>query len=91
MKKCEKETIVAITRPFNRLDEAVSIVESYGATPFIAPTLELKLTNTESLKALIELADVSWLIFTSPTSIRIILNFILILGELINENANSNY
>ena len=88
MKKCEKETIVAITRPFNRLDEAVSIVESYGATPFIAPTFELKLTNTESLKALIELADdLDWLIFTSPTSIESIFKFYPNFGELINENC----
>ncbi|MEA4957717.1 hypothetical protein SDC9_23977 [bioreactor metagenome] len=88
MKKCEKETIVAITRPFNRVDEAVSIVESYGATPFIAPTLELKLTNTESLKSLIELADdLDWLIFTSPTSIESIFKFYPNFGELINENC----
>jgi len=88
MKKCEKETIVAITRPFNRLDEAVSIVESYGATPFLAPTLELKLTNTESLKALIELSDdLDWLIFTSPTSIESIFKFYPNFRELINENC----
>ena len=88
MEKNEKKTIVAITRPFHRVDEAVSIIESHGATPFIAPTLELELTNTESLKSLIELADdLDWLIFTSPTSIESIFKFYPNFREKINENC----
>ncbi|MBZ9570687.1 uroporphyrinogen-III synthase [Methanobrevibacter sp. TMH8] len=88
MEKNENKIIVAITRPFNRIDEAVSIVESHGATPFIAPTLELKLSNTESLKALVELVnDLDWLVFTSPTSIESIFNFYPDFREKVNENC----
>lgn len=88
MEKSEKKTTVAITRPFNRIDEAVSIVESHGAEAFIAPTLELKLTNTESLKSLVELTnDLDWLIFTSPTSIEAIFKFYPDFREKINESC----
>ena len=84
----EKKTVIAITRPFNRTDESISIIESHGATPFIAPTLELKLTNSESLKALIELAnDLDWLIFTSPTSVEAIFEFYPDFREKINKNC----
>jgi uroporphyrinogen-III synthase len=76
MKRPKNKKVVGITRPFNRVDEAVSIVESYGAEAFVAPTLELELMNTESLKSLIELVDdLDWLIFTSPTSIESIFKF----------------
>ena len=88
MEKNEKKIIVALTRPFDRIDEAVSLVESYGATPFIAPTLELKLTNTESLKSLVELADdLDYLIFTSPTSIESIFKFYPNFREKLNMNC----
>ena len=88
VKSLEEEKIVAITRPYNRIDEAVEIVESYGGKAFIAPTLELKLTNTNSLKSLIELADdLDWLIFTSPTSIDSIFKFYPKFQEKINENC----
>ena len=88
MGKKEKKMVIAITRPFNRIDEAVSIVESYGAEAFLSPTLELELTNTESLKTLFELVnDLNWLIFTSPTSIESIFKFYPNFREKINENC----
>jgi len=88
MIKQENKVVVAITRPFDRVDEAISIVESHGATPFIAPTLELELTNTESLKTLVELVnDLDWLIFTSPTSIESIFKFYPNFREKLNENC----
>jgi len=88
MRKNEKKKIIAITRPFNRIDEAVSIVESHGGESFVAPTLELKLTNTESLKSLVELAnDLNWLIFTSPTSIESIFEFYPDFRGKINKNC----
>ncbi|RBQ22907.1 hypothetical protein ALNOE001_13760 [Candidatus Methanobinarius endosymbioticus] len=88
MKKPKNQKLIAITRPFNRIDETVSIVESHRAKAFIAPTLELELTNTESLKSLIELSDdLDWLIFTSPTSIESIFKFYPDFKEKINENC----
>jgi uroporphyrinogen-III synthase len=72
----ESKKTIAITRPYNRMDEGVEIVKSYGAEPFIAPTLELKLVNTNTLKNLIKVANkLDWLIFTSPTSLESIFNF----------------
>lgn len=68
--------VVAITRPENRSEEAIKLVNSYGAEGFIAPTLELKLTNTESLKELMKhVEELDWLIFTSVTSIESIFKF----------------
>jgi len=88
MEKKDKKIVIAITRPFDRIDEAVSIVKSYGAETFLAPTLELQLTDTESLKALIELAnDLDWLIFTSPTSIESIFKFYPNFRENLNKNC----
>lgn len=88
MSKFLKKKIIAITRPYNRIDEAVELVESYGGEAFIAPTLELKLKNTDSLKSLVELAnDLDWLIFTSPTSIESIFEFYPDFREKINQNC----
>ncbi|MDR2966375.1 MAG: uroporphyrinogen-III synthase [Methanobacteriaceae archaeon] len=88
MSKFLKKKTIAITRPYNRIDEAVKIVESYGAEAFIAPTLELKLKNTDSLKNLVEVAnDLDWIIFTSPTSIESIFKFYPNFREKINENC----
>jgi uroporphyrinogen-III synthase len=88
MPKIFKNKTIAITRPLNRIDEAVELVESYGAEAFVAPTLELKLKNTDSLKELVELADdLDWLIFTSPTSIESIFEFHPDFREKINQNC----
>lgn len=88
MEKYEKKTTIAVTRPLDRIDEAVSIIESHEAAAFIAPTLELRLTNTESLKALVELTnDLDWLVFTSPTSIESIFKFYPDFREKINESC----
>lgn len=46
------------------------MVENYGGTALVAPTLELQISSSESLLNLCKMADkVDWLIFTSPTSI----------------------
>ena len=72
----DSEKVVAITRPFDRINEAVKLVEANGATAFVAPTLELRLLNTPSLKKLMDNAcDLDWLIFTSATSIDSIFHF----------------
>lgn len=84
----KKKNIVAITRPFNRSNEAVEIIESYNGEAFIAPTLELNLVNSNSLKNLIELVnDLDWLIFTSPTSLDSIFNFYPNFKEKLNDKC----
>lgn len=61
---------IAITRPIERSEEAVQIIKENGGEVLVAPTLELKITNTQPLKDLCEKADeLVWLIFTSPTAI----------------------
>lgn len=61
---------IAITRPIERSQEAINIIEEYEGTVLVAPTLELKVTNTQPLKNLCKKADeLDWLIFTSPTAI----------------------
>ncbi|MTK64851.1 MAG: uroporphyrinogen-III synthase [Methanobacterium sp.] len=62
--------IIGITRPEERVKEAVTIVEEHGGTALVAPTLELRVSNTESLIQLCKMAgELDWLIFTSPTGI----------------------
>jgi len=65
-----KGKVIAITRPIERSQEAVRIIEDYRGTVLVAPTLELQVSNTQSLIKLCQTADkLDWLIFTSPTSI----------------------
>ena len=62
--------VVALTRPAERMQEAVEILEENGVVPLVAPTLELQISNTDSLIQLCEMAhELDWLIFTSPTGI----------------------
>ena len=62
--------VVAITRPKDRAKKACEIVEELGGEAFLAPTLDLKHVDTESLKELVAQKDeLDWLIFTSPTTI----------------------
>ncbi|MDR3062981.1 MAG: uroporphyrinogen-III synthase [Methanobrevibacter sp.] len=83
----DKKKVIAITRPFNRIDEAVKIVEEHGSEAFIVPTLELEIINSLSLKKLIsQIDDLNWLIFTSPTSIESIFHFYPNFNEKINDN-----
>ena len=62
--------VVAITRPRDRAKKACEIVEKLGGRPILAPTLDLKPVNTESLKNLVSNKDkLDWIVFTSPTTI----------------------
>lgn len=62
--------IVAITRPADRSKAACKIVEELGGQYVLAPTLDLKQVNSESLKNLIANKDLlDWIVFTSPTTI----------------------
>ena len=62
--------VVAITRPKDRAHKACEIVEKLGGEAFLAPTLDLKPVNTDSLKYLVSNKDsLDWIVFTSPTTI----------------------
>ena len=62
--------VVAITRPIDRAQKACEIVEKLGGEAFLAPTLDLKPINSESLKELVSRKDeLDWIVFTSPTTI----------------------
>ena len=65
-----KKPVVAITRPADRAKKACEIVEKLGGSPVLAPTLDLKPVNTDSLKDLVKNKDsLDWIVFTSPTTI----------------------
>lgn len=62
--------VVAITRPKDRAKKACDIVKKLGGKPILAPTLDLKPVNSESLNDLVRRKDeLDWIIFTSPTTI----------------------
>ena len=62
--------VVAITRPKDRAKKACEIVEKLGGESILAPTLDLKPVNTQSLKNLVANKDeLDWIVFTSPTTI----------------------
>lgn len=62
--------VVAITRPKDRAKKACEIVEKLGGEAILAPTLDLKPVNTQSLKNLVANKDeLDWIVFTSPTTI----------------------
>lgn len=62
--------VVAITRPKDRAKKACEIVEKLGGKAVLAPTLDLKPVNTQSLKDLVANKDkLDWIVFTSPTTI----------------------
>ena len=62
--------VVAITRPKDRARKACEIVEKLGGEAFMAPTLDLKPVNSDSLRNLILQKDkLDWIVFTSPTTI----------------------
>ena len=63
--------VVAITRPKDRAKKACEIVEKLGGSAVLAPTLDLKPVNSDSLKMLVSKKDaLDWIIFTSPTTIH---------------------
>lgn len=65
-----KKPVVAITRPADRAKKACEIVEKLGGSAVLAPTLDLKPVNTDSLKDLVKNKDsFDWIVFTSPTTI----------------------
>jgi uroporphyrinogen-III synthase len=80
--------IIGITRPEERVKDAVAIVEEHGGTALVAPTLELQVSNTQSLIQLCEMAgELDWLIFTSPTGIISVFKHCSDLKSRLNPNC----
>jgi len=80
-----KGKVIAITRPAERIQEAVEIVKKHGGIPLVAPTLELRVSSSDSLTELCEMADkLDWLIFTSPTAILSLIKHCPALKEELN-------
>jgi len=83
-----KGKIIGITRPIDRVAEAVQIVEEHGGKTFVAPTLELRVSNSQSLIELCKMTkELDWLIFTSPTSIISLLRHCKNIKEKLNPNC----
>lgn len=65
-----KGKLIGITRPKERTQEAVDFIEANCGKSIVAPTLELRISNSDSLVKLCSMAEkLDWLIFTSPTAI----------------------
>jgi uroporphyrinogen-III synthase len=70
MKRLEGK-VIAVTRPRERAQAAVDIIAHEGGIALLAPTLELLMTQTESLMDLCRHAkNLDWVIFTSPASLE---------------------
>ncbi|NYB52174.1 MAG: uroporphyrinogen-III synthase [Methanobacteriaceae archaeon] len=75
MKGFDGKTI-AITRPIERSQVAVQIVEDNGGVPLVVPTLELEPFFSQSLRDLCQRAgELDWIIFTSPASLESLFKF----------------
>lgn len=80
--------IIGITRPAERVKEAVRIIEEHGGKALVAPTLELQISNSQSLVDLCKMVGtLDWLIFTSPTAIISLFKHCKDLKERLNPNC----
>ena len=80
--------LIGITRPAERVTEAVKMIEEHGGNAFVAPTLELQISNSQSLVDLCKMAGkLDWLIFTSPTAIISLFKHCKDLKERLNPNC----
>ncbi|HMK53678.1 MAG TPA: uroporphyrinogen-III synthase, partial [Methanobacteriaceae archaeon] len=87
MKRLEGK-VIAVTRPRERAQEAVDIITREGGVVLLAPTLELTMTQTESLMKLCQIAgDLNWLIFTSPSSLDSLFKYCEDFKEKLNPNC----
>jgi uroporphyrinogen-III synthase len=80
--------LIGITRPAERVKEAVKIIEEHGGKAMVAPTLELQISNSQSLVDLCKMVGtIDWLIFTSPTAIISLFKHCKDLKERLNPNC----
>ena len=83
-----KNKIIAITRPLERAEAAVKIVETNGGVPLVVPTLELEAYPSESLMDLCYNAkNLDWLIFTSPASLESLFHYCEDFKEKLNPDC----
>ncbi|ADP78084.1 Uroporphyrinogen III synthase HEM4 [Methanothermus fervidus DSM 2088] len=83
-----KNKIIAVTRPKDRAQEAVDIIEKHGGKALVVPTLELKKLCTESLMKICKIADkLDWVIFTSPFAVDALLECCPQFPKKLNKNA----
>lgn len=77
--------VIGVTRPAERVTEAVKIIEEHGGKALQAPTLELQIANSQELINLCKKSnELDWLIFTSPTSIISLFKHCEKLKDLLN-------
>lgn len=68
--------LIAITRPPERSQAAVDLVNDLGGIPLVVPTLELEAVASHSLMALCQKSgELDWIIFTSPASLESLFKF----------------
>ncbi|WP_308571569.1 uroporphyrinogen-III synthase [uncultured Methanobacterium sp.] len=79
---------IAITRPKERSQAAVDMVNDLGGIPLIVPTLELEAVASKSLMALYQKAgELDWIIFTSPASLESLFKFCPDFKEKLNPHC----
>lgn len=82
------DKIIVITRPKDRSQAAVDIVNQLGGIAQVIPTLELKIVCSKELHHLFErLNELDWLIFTSPTAVKSVFKFCPDIKEKLNLNC----
>jgi uroporphyrinogen-III synthase len=80
--------VIGITRPAERIEEAVNIIKKHGGTAIVAPTIELQISNTQSLLYLCKIAHkLDWLILTSPRGIISLLKHCSGIKERLNPSC----
>ena len=83
-----KGKTITITRPIERSQVAVQIVEDNGGIPIVVPTLELEAFPSESLMDLCQKADkLDWIIFTSPASLESLFKYCEDFKEKLNPDC----
>ncbi len=88
MMKSFKNKLIAVTRPLERSEEAVQIIEDYDGEALVVPTLELQISSSQSLIKLCErISELDWLVFTSPTSILSLFKHCTHLKDKLNPNC----
>src|SRR5262249_52623465 len=66
---------ILVTRPVDRSERLVNILDQRGATVIAAPSIELKAVRSADLtRALRDLAngDFAWIVLTSPATVRML-------------------
>lgn len=80
--------IIAITRPQERAQSAVTIVKDNEGIPLVVPTLELEAFPSESLMDLCSRArNLDWMIFTSPASLESLFKYCENFKEKLNPDC----